>query len=519
MVDIAAQGVSWSGTPRAASPQYIQSVINANGTGTTYVLGSGYHRGQEITLKSGDRLLLAAGAILTGTEDIGTSGWTDNGDGTWSKAAVTGQRTLSNLTGGIGGADHTRGEKVILDGDMMAYRTSTADVDAWHAYANGSSIMIGRNPGSLSLIEVIRTDYIGGAGVELGGQTTDERNPIYGYVGAELANGGDERGAIRLTGTNPYIHDANIYAMAGTGIACEDGTLLRNVTLHQCGQCGIGGGGALIYRLDGITVGEGCHIYRNGIGGYHNDWEGGNSKWAWCDNLTVRGSLWDCPYDSRYTDYGNNPTSAMWFDVASDGNVVHSSVFKGEPGVDWRGGIFYEITYSGKIHDNIFYDSGDGAESGFWQGGCVSDASGAFPGSTIFDDVEVYNNLFYKTAGGWNIISSGAHDGDSGPLGVYRAQYTNNHDNTLYLVDGSSYLEFVGTHDGTTSYPPRFNEWDDNIYIVASALNRYSDEDDGGAGGNLSFAGWQSASRDTGPRAQQLVGSGYDPDPFNGGAM
>ena len=79
---------SWGGTPRTASNQYIQDRIDAGAPGTTYRLLAGIHRGQNIELATGDTLIINTGAIVNGSEDVGTSGWADEGGGVWSKAVV-----------------------------------------------------------------------------------------------------------------------------------------------------------------------------------------------------------------------------------------------------------------------------------------------------------------------------------------------------------------------------------------------------------------------------------------------
>ena len=521
-VNIPVQGVTWSGTPRAASPQYIQTAINLGASGTEYILGAGTHRGQEIDLDSNDILLLAEGAILSGCEPIATTGWTPLGGNVWSKAIENGDRTISDAAGinCEGGYDCKRGEKILLDGEMMAYRTSSGDVDSWHAYADGTNIRIGRDPAGLSTIEVIRTQYIRGLGAELGGVSSSERGEIYGYVGATGASGGSNRGAIRLQGTAPLLHDLEIHSTGATAVAVGDDTVLRNVTIRHAGQLGICDDGVLGSVIDNIEMLEGCIIIDNGISGWRNGWEGGNSKFKWTENLLMRGTLWIQTDDPRFSLFGNEPPGVMWFDIANDGFILESNVFVGGD-TDWRGGVFIEISYSGKIRRNIFYHTGRTTSGQTFQLAATNDFSGAIPGTTVFSTLEVENNLMYGGAGGYNLMAGGFHDlGTQGfdRKGSYVLAFNDIHHNTVYLKEDSLFDEWIGlSREGGLTLEPHDNEWNNNMYLVKSGFSNYWDNSDGGGGTGQSFSTWQGNGNDV--NGTEIQGSDYDPAPFNGGAM
>ncbi len=188
MVDIASQAVSFSGTPRSASPQYIQSAINGNAPGTSYTLLSGTHRGQQFTLQSGDTLLLASGAVLNGTEDVGTSGWTNQGGGVWSKPLQTKDR--QGNAAGIGcnaGFDCESVEVMIFTGLLVPWYNSLGAVDANGCYTDGSTVWIGRDPFTQSSIEIARAEYINGDAAVMRGSSLAERARMYGYASGEGA--------------------------------------------------------------------------------------------------------------------------------------------------------------------------------------------------------------------------------------------------------------------------------------------------------------------------------------------
>ena len=504
---------SWSGTPRAASNQYIQAAIDAGSPGTTYRLGAGTHRGQSFTLQTGDKLVLSAGAVLNGAEDLGTGGWTSEGGGEWSKSVSISETQGSAVCkAGFSCGDI---EALILDGVIYPWYSS-AGADADGGYHDGSKAYIGVDPSTLSTIEIARVGGIDGPGIEMGGETPAERAKVRGYATESGGVGGE---AIGLSGSTVLLHDLEVFACSGGAIGCWDNTTVRNVTAHSNGQLAIFGSGDSNYPGP-ITVAEGCHFYQNGIGGWDNGFEGGNSKFAWTDTVTIYGSLWEIG-DAIY-DW--DPTSPLWFDYNCEGIVVHSNVLTDMDNLASRG-FFIEASYSGKAYNNIFHSLGHGAELEGWAGATVFDGVGPndYPSTYAYDypTFEVYNNLAYKCAGGIGGVQNRSDYNDAG----LRYGYAVNadwsiHDNTTYFDGASGFGEEVGVLNWNTEGDAQGTNlvYDDNIYLSNDNVAFNDDQTDGGGTG-LTWAQWNSAGQDTGARSAHTVAGVYDPDPFNGGAM
>ena len=505
---------SWGGTPRAASNQYIQDEIDAGSPGDTYILQSGTHRGQSFTLQTGDTLLLAEGAILNGAEDIGTGGWTFSG-GEWYKAVSISE----NQSTAVCKAAYACGdiEALILDGVIYPwYSSSGADADG--GYHDGTNAWIGIDPSTLDTIEIARVGSIDGPGVEIGGETVAERGKVRGYATYSGGVGGE---AIGLSGSTVLIHDLEVSACSGGAIGCWDNTTVRNVTAHSNGQLAIYGSGESDYPGP-ITVAEGCHFYQNGIGGWDNGFEGGNSKFAWTDTVTIYGSLWDI----GPAIWGDDPTAPLWFDYNCEGAVIYSCICRDEYGLAGRG-LFLEVTYSGKIYNNILYGLSHGAESEGWSNAITFDGVGpndepSGPYSYDYSTFEVYGNLAYKCGGGLGGVQNRPDYND----GILRFGYGVNswwdiHDNTLYFDGSSGFDEECGARQWNTENDAQAHDisYDDNIYLSNDAV-AFNDPTQGAFNGEgLTWAQWNSAGYDTGTRAAHTVAGDYDPDPFNGGAM
>jgi hypothetical protein len=529
---VAPTSVSFSGTPRTASPQYIQSAIDGGDPGDTYVLETGIHRGQNFTTATGDIIVIEAGAILNGTENVGTTGWTDEGGGIYSKSVVSGERQSAGIVQEEPGFNPNNLEALVIDGLYVAWVTSSGAIDGrYTAYYDGSTAYIGVNPATVSTIEVSRGEYIDGGADDFGGETQGERARVYGYT---VDTGGTGEGLFKFSGAS-LVHDVEIYSCSGCGISQGDGSRLRNVTVHDCGQMGtsFGWGG-----YGGPIVEEGCIFTNNAIGGWNNGWEGGNVKWADTIDLVVKGSWWDMGDHP----YGNH-LAPMWLDINNDGWLIYSNLFTDLTNhLSRRGAVFLEISHSGKMFNNVAVECGWDASNTYWSHGllCI-DASGVDqdgndgPHPYTYPTLEFYGNLAYRCNGGlsgvMNRVPWPEGDWDEGPepgghqlYGYWESCGWRFHDNTVYidgteggLGNGDSGVWFGGAVDPLGE--PTDLEWEDNVYIMPNDETRWHDNQVGGAGDNLSWAAWQADGMDTGSRAAHLVASGYDPYPLNGGAM
>jgi hypothetical protein len=544
--DIATEAPSWSGTPRLATNQYIQDAITLGDPGDTYNLEIGDHRGQVFVLAANDELVLETGARLAGAEDVGTSGWSDEGSNVWSKTVQNGDVQMQASNSIRSGYDSASLEVMIVDGEMRGWVTTQGAVNEWFCYASGSTVYLysTSDPDSAySTIEIARGEdgygiFANGAGITIRGESQGERAEVYGY--ASEPGGGFQQGGIYLGGTSgshSTIRDIDLYACAGVGFGAGSYVDAYNLSCRGHGQLGTSYMGPDNFGEE-VFFHEGCYFYNCGGGGWNTSWEGGNSKFAWVNGVHLKGTLWD---------QGPHPDSdglaPCWFDANIDGYTIDSSVFR-DLGHWGSKGLFIEIAYTGKVRNNILlelaWDSGDD-----WQANCVyMDGSGAdhdywdpvnedAEDSSFYEyvnsDIEIYGNLAYKCAGGfggsmnrgsdWNDVWDGS---DGQRYGYWISNGWNIHDNTTYFDGTSPHSERTGIQDLIGPWnSPWDMSWEDNIYLVDSAPSFVNDA--AGGSGDVGWAGWNADGYDTGSRAAVFIEGTdvehYDPYPFNGGAM
>lgn len=517
MTDIATQAVTWStsGGRRVAAPQYIQTAIDAGSAGDTYVLLTGTHRGQTFQPKNGDTMELAAGAIMDGGEDIGTGSWTNEGGGRWSKATTlpAGTHQTGNLRTGYQGYV----EAVIVDGVQMSFKTTTGAVDANSAHYDGTLIHIGVDPSGVSEILMARPArvFTGASGVSnvtiKGNAATPGRIRNYAPgVQSENAALAVSRNSNPIAGATGWIvQDLEIYNMYGMGVALGDSATLRRCDVHDIGQVGIGSSNA-----DDWIV-EYCRFYRNAYGSWAAGWEAANSKFA----VSLRGIIRGCRWVVVQHPNGQYLTP-FWCDIDNDGFEIYDNDI-----IDWSTagglrGLFWEISYSAKIHHNVLYRLCRDSENDGWAKGINASASGA-TGSTHFATLEINENLLYDCYGG---IGGVQQDRGSGLFGTYLVQNLDVHDNVTYFTGDATWTEEIGIVDFDTTLPPANSSYDDNLYLLptSAGTNNFRNDMVGGSGDSLNFASWQSAPDNleaSGVVIQTTTHPATDPDPYNGGCM
>lgn len=532
MVDIAPQAVTWSGTPRVASPQYIQSTIDANVAGTTYVLTAGVHRGQSFELKAGDRLEFADGAILNGAEDV-SGGWTDNGDGTWKKAITLSRQTVQSSELRTGYADWM--EWPIIDGNPVPYKTTVGAVDADTAYYDSTNqeVYIGVDPTGKT-VEIARAARAFGGAVSNVTVTTQSGSNSYGVVTGYASETQAENAAIycardtagTLTGSGWLVENLEIKNIWGGAYAGE-GTI-RGCVIHHNGQIGIAQG------ANGWVC-EYNYVHTNGINGIASGWEAGNMKISTSDNTIIRGCYFTL-YDHPHLD----ATGPFWYDIDNDGAQIYDNIIADETtaGISSRG-LFWEISYSCLVHHNVLYRLARGAENSGWASAFSGSESAAIPSTTIYDRVDVYDNIVYDCAGGLKLIDNGPRcegarytidntiDCSGGTPPSYLAQYARFQRNVVYFSSathdfgsGAENLDYAGIVNWNTAWTPVGCSYDGNIYYVPDPSVAHWNDDQSGGGGYQTFSAWQTSGHDTNGQAVTTTSHPTtDPDPFNGGCM
>lgn len=145
--------------------------------------------------------------------------------------------------------------------------------------------------------------------------------------------------------------------------------VVRHCAFRENGQLGFGANRA--HRLRMIE----CEIRGNNIKGFDRGWEAGGDKLVLC-----RGAVLDqCVFASNH---GNG----IWFDIGNEDCQVRNCMIEGNEDA----GIFDEISFGLRAHDNVIIGNGFAGTPGSWgaaAGICLSSS----PGSTIERNLIICN--------------------------------------------------------------------------------------------------------------------------------
>ena len=196
------------------------------------------------------------------------------------------------------------------------------------------------------------------------------------------------------------IKDNEVRLNYGVGITVGDDSRIIGNNVHDNGQMGLGGNG------DDILV-ENNEIARNGFfSGLDPYWEGGGTKFAETDRLTVRGNH----------SHDNNG-HGLWTDIDNINTLYEDNRVERNGGA----GISHEISYAAVIRDNTLIANGADGRNWLWGGGVVIQNS---------RDVEVYGNTVDMTASG-NGIGLIQQDRGTGSYGPWVTANNSVHHNVM----------------------------------------------------------------------------------------
>lgn len=517
--------MNWQSTTWPSPTQYLQSVINANVAGTTYLLKDGIHRFQTMEFKDGDTLEFeSVDAVLCGSEDI-SGGWTDNLDGTWSKTGITRSSATAGGSSFRTGYENRR-EWVIVDGEPLASRTADdLTSNPYCSYYTGTTFKINRDPTGVTVELARQTRAIFGRvdDVTIGSTTQDFKTKIYNYAASAQASNGAVAGGRHEGSQSQDPHPGNnwrynnIEFTGNNGCAvgmCLNGVLWR-CWVHRNGQLGVGTKYADNVQTEYNQVGP-----HNCIGGWSASWEGGNTKFANNDNN------WDHGNYYVNEDHENaSGTSAHWYDidngVSVDNLIEHNLIadytiqaYSGS-GLSRFGILFYEISLHCEIRHNVIIGSVKSHENPIWttltSAIIMSDSAG-----TSGNPILIHKNHIY-----------GCSDGI--------APFTNNRRGGTHHVQAFDNITVTDTsiQSNQRTGSVRFNSgplnnlsFTDNAYfgIPGSSYSTANDHwrevaTDNNQGSALNWSEWQNnAGHDV--NGVVVAPSGHpitDPYPLNGG--
>ena len=155
-----------------------------------------------------------------------------------------------------------------------------------------------------------------------------------------------QHGAVKLKGSHGLLEDCVVERMNTSG-ASFTGT---DITVRRCvfrdnGQLGFSAGGA--HRL----LFTDCLVENNNTKGFNRGWEAGANKLVLCRGVVLE--------KSRFV---RNRGHGVWFDIGNEECTVRNCLIAEND----DSGIFYEISYSLRAHDNVIVGNGFFHNPGAW---------------------------------------------------------------------------------------------------------------------------------------------------------
>jgi hypothetical protein len=155
-----------------------------------------------------------------------------------------------------------------------------------------------------------------------------------------------QHGAVVLAGRHDTMEDCVIEAMNASGATFQaEDVVVRRCVFRENGQLGFGAN-----RAHRLLFTE-CLVENNNTKGFDRGWEAGGDKLALC-----RGAVLE---RSRFV---RNRGNGIWFDIGNTNCTVCQCLVADNEDA----GIFYEISFSLRAHDNVIVGNGFAATAGAW---------------------------------------------------------------------------------------------------------------------------------------------------------
>jgi hypothetical protein len=189
-----------------------------------------------------------------------------------------------------------------------------------------------------------------------------------------------QQAAAQFQGRHNVVEDCVFERMNSIG-ASFIGTdqVARRCTFQDNGQMGWGAA-----RAHNLLISQ-CLTRNNNTKNFSRGWEAGGDKIVLSRNVVIE--------KSRFLE---NRGIGIWFDIGNENCVVRNCLVADNE----EGGIFYEISYGLRAHDNVLVGNGFGAGGGAWGVACGIALSSS-PGCVI------ERNLFVGNKEGFNFREQG----------------------------------------------------------------------------------------------------------------
>ncbi|MPZ48150.1 MAG: hypothetical protein GEU75_02365 [Dehalococcoidia bacterium] len=413
----------------------IQSAVNANPTGATFVLKPGVHRLQQVTPKDGQSFVGESGAVLSGAKLVS---FTRSGS-YWVATGQTQQgQTHGACVSGYTGCMYPEG--LFIDDQPLWQVTSLSGLSAgeWYFdYAKDRIYMADNPTGHKVEASVTRHAFVGKA----------KNVTIRGLVIEKYANPA-QHGAIQAKdGTNGalssgwVVQDNDIRFNHGAGLRTGSQMKAINNNIHHNGQIGIAGEGADVLI-------EGNEIAYNNTAGFNSGWEAGGTKFVLTTRLVVRGNS-----------VHHNKGPGLWTDIDNIHTTYDDNTVFSNEGI----GIFHEISYDAVIKNNV--SRLNGSDQSAWLWGAQILVAGS-------RNVEIYNNKVEVSASYGNGIGLVQQNRGSGAHGPHLTTGNYVHHNQIVYLGTRGMSGAAADYQADAMFNGG-NRFDHNTYKVADPSRIY----------------------------------------------
>jgi hypothetical protein len=155
-----------------------------------------------------------------------------------------------------------------------------------------------------------------------------------------------QHGAVALAGHHDTMEDCVVESMNASGATFTgEDAIVRRCVFRDNGQLGFGASRA--HRL----LFSDCLVENNNTKGFDRGWEAGGDKLALCRDAVLE--------RSRFV---RNRGNGIWFDIGNTNCTVRQCLIADNEDA----GIFYEISYALRAHDNVIVGNGFAGSAGAW---------------------------------------------------------------------------------------------------------------------------------------------------------
>ena len=343
---------------RVAPEDDFAAVVADNPAGTTYLLGTGVHRGYTIAPKDGDTILGEPGAVMTGSVVLSMADFAETDDG-W----VTGGRTEEPFFQGptYPGFERHAAQHDLWGGvERLDHVASRADLDQpgeWFFDYDTDEVVMYDPPDRYESLELsVVDDGIRSAAADV----TIRDLAVTRYATRAQV------GAVHADGPGWRMSNLTVTDNHGVGVHLIEGSELRDSLISNNGQMGVRG-----ERGGGMVVAD-TEIAYNGTLQYEWFWEAGGSKFLYVN---------DFQFIDNWVHHNGGP--GIWFDIDTYDSVVTGNLSESNEVM----GMFIEASFGATISHNVFRDNGFGPNAGRLGAGLsVSAVSDALVTENRFED-------------------------------------------------------------------------------------------------------------------------------------